>query len=98
MRKIISIAVLSLCVYTTGAQKLHLTAFGGFSNYQGDLQDKRFTLDQSHPAFGAGILYEFTERIYGRANVTFGKISGDDSKNSRNAARNLNFSSKLTDI
>jgi hypothetical protein len=80
------------------AQKLHVTAFGGFSNYQGDLQDKRFTLDQSHPAFGVGILYEITERIYGRANVTFGKISGDDQNNSRNAARNLNFSSRLTDI
>jgi hypothetical protein len=98
MRKLILIAVLSVCIYTVQAQKLHVTAFGGFSNYQGDLQDKRFTLDQAHPAFGAGILYEFTERWYGRANVTFGKISGDDKNNSRNAPRNLNFSSPITDI
>jgi hypothetical protein len=98
MRKIILITVLSISAFSIQAQKFHVTVFGGFSNYQGDLQDKRFTLDQAHPAFGAGILYEITERWYGRANVTFGKVSGDDKNNSRNAVRNLNFSSPITDI
>jgi hypothetical protein len=98
MQRIILFIVVFISAFTVEAQDLHITAFGGFSNYQGDLQDKRFTLDQSHPAFGVGFLYEITERIYARANVTFGKISGDDKNNSRNALRNLNFSSKLTDI
>jgi len=98
MRKIILLTILSISVLAIEAQKLHVTAFGGFSNYQGDLQDKRFTLNQAHPAFGAGLLYEITERFYGRANVTFGKVSGDDKNNSRNAARNLNFTSPLSDI
>lgn len=90
--------LLFIAPFTIRAQQLHLTAFGGFSNYQGDLQDKRFTLDQSHPAFGLGFLYEFTEKLYARANVTFGKISGYDKKNTPNANRNLSFASPITDI
>ena len=80
------------------AQRIHITAFGGFSNYQGDLQDKRFTLNQSHPAFGAGLSYEITDKFYARANFTYGKLSGDDKQNPRNSVRNLNFTSPLTDI
>jgi hypothetical protein len=83
---------------TASAQKLHVTIFGGFANYQGDLQAKRFTLDQSHPAFGAGLLYEISEKLYARANVTFGKLTGDDKKNAKNIARNLSFSSPISDI
>jgi hypothetical protein len=87
-----------LIAFTVQAQKFHATLFGGFANYQGDLQARRFTLDQSHPAFGAGILYEISEKLYGRANITVGKISGDDKKDGRNAARNLSFSTPVTDI
>ena len=98
MKKIIVVTILFVTAFQTKAQNLHLTLFGGFSNYQGDLQDKRFTLDQSHPAFGIGGLYEITSNLYARANVTFGKISGDDKNNSKNAVRNLSFSSPITDI
>ena len=80
------------------AQRIHVTAFGGFSNYQGDLQDKRFTLNQSHPAVGAGLSYELTDKFYARANFTYGKLSGDDKQNPRNSVRNLNFTSSITDI
>jgi opacity protein-like surface antigen len=83
---------------TVQAQKLHVTVFGGFANYQGDLQDKRFTLNQSGAAFGAGLLYEINEKLYARANVTFGKISGNDKNNAKNAVRNLSFSSPISDI
>jgi len=92
------IILLVIAAFTVNAQKFHVTVFGGFANYQGDLQDKRFTLNQSHPAFGAGLLYEISDKFYGRANVTFGKVSGDDKNNFKNAARNLNFSSPVTDI
>ena len=98
MKRIFLFSILFVAVFQTKAQQLHLTFFGGFSNYQGDLQDKRFTLDQSHPAFGIGGLYEITSKWYARANVTFGKISGDDKNNSKNAIRNLSFSSPITDI
>ncbi len=98
MQRIIIATILLISAFTVQAQRAHVTVFGGFSNYQGDLQDKRFTLDQAHIAAGAGVLYEITEKLYARGNVTFGKVSGDDKKNSRNSLRNLSFSSPLTDI
>jgi Domain of unknown function (DUF6089) len=91
-------ALILLFSLTVQAQKFHVTVFGGVANYQGDLQNKRFTLDQSHPAFGAGLLYEISEKLYARANVTFGKISGDDKNNAKNTVRNLSFSSPISDI
>ena len=98
MKKTVLFILILNCAFNIKAQNLHVTVFGGFSNYQGDLQDKRFTLDQAHPAVGFGALYEITEKLHARANVTFGKISGDDKNNARNAARNLSFSSPITDI
>jgi Domain of unknown function (DUF6089) len=95
---ILLLTVSLLFVSATQAQKFHVTAFGGFANYQGDLKNKKFTLDGAYPAFGAGLLYEITEKIYARANVTFGKVSGDDKKNAKNTVRNLSFSSPVTDI
>ncbi len=80
------------------AQDFHLTAFTGISNYQGDLQPKGFTFQQANAAIGVGALYEVNERLYLRANVTFGKIKGDDKRYARNASRNLSFSSPITDI
>jgi opacity protein-like surface antigen len=98
MKQLITVLIFSGMLTVAQAQQLHVTLFSGFSNYQGDLQAKRFTLDQSHPAFGAGLLYEITDNLYARANVTFGKISGDDKSSSKNTSRNLSFSSPVTDI
>lgn len=98
MRKFILISLFAFTALCAAAQKIHITVFGGFSNYQGDLQDKRFTLNQSHPAFGAGVLYEISDKFSARANVTVGKLSGDDRQNPKNAVRNLSFNSPVTDI
>lgn len=84
----------------TFAQKqVNLTLFGGFANYSGDLQEKRFTLDQSHAAFGAGVSYEIIPKVLIRGTFTFSKLSGDDKFSSKalNRQRNLNFSSVLYD-
>ncbi len=97
IRIIFSIFFLSPAFFVS-AQKFQVTVFGGFSNYQGDLQDKRFTARQAHPAFGTGFLYDITEKFSVRANVTFGKVSGNDKYNAKNTVRNLSFSSPLTDI
>ena len=78
MKKLPVLAALLLCFTVASAQKFHLTLFGGLSNYQGDLQSKRFTFQQSNAAFGIGGLYEFTNKLYLRGNVTFGKVMGDD--------------------
>lgn len=78
------------------AQKLQLNVFGGFSNYQGDLQDKRFTTKQAHAAYGGGVIYDIDNHFSARANVTAGKISGND-RYGVNKQRNLNFTSYITD-
>jgi opacity protein-like surface antigen len=78
------------------AQDFHLNLFGGASNYQGDLQDKRFTFDQSHLAGGFGLSYDLTDHFSIRSALTFGKVSADD-KFGRNEARNLNFYSKIAE-
>ena len=80
------------------SQNLSLTAFGGISNYQGDLQEKRFTATQGHPGFGAGLLYEISNKFSARANITYGNISGDDKASTKNKDRNLNFNSSIADL
>ncbi len=67
--KILMATVLLFSTLHTNAQRLYLSVFGGVSNYQGDLQDKKFTFDQSHPAFGAGVVYEISDKLYARANL-----------------------------
>jgi opacity protein-like surface antigen len=77
-------------------QRLHLTLMGGFSNYQGDLQSKYFTLNQANLAVGAGLQYDFTPKIAVRLGFNYGSLEADDKLNSGQLrARNLNFHSKL---
>jgi Domain of unknown function (DUF6089) len=98
MIRSIFLILLSTIPFLVSAQKLQVTVFGGFSNYQGDLQDKRFTMSQAHPAFGAGLLYDITDKLSARANITLGKVSSDDKKSAKNSVRNLSFSSPVTDM
>lgn len=78
------------------AQDFHLNLYLGVSNYQGDLQDKRFTFQQSHLAGGAGITYDLNDHFSLRTALILGKVSGDD-KLGRNKQRNLNFNSAITE-
>ncbi|MBC7889718.1 MAG: outer membrane beta-barrel protein [Ferruginibacter sp.] len=97
--KILFLSAVTLLSCTIAqAQNLHLTLFGGISNYQGDLQSKRFTFEQAKAAFGIGALYEFSDKLYLRANLNFGKVAGDDKISGKYLSRNLSFSSPVTDI
>ena len=87
----------SLLAVGSKAQNFHLNLFAGAANYQGDLQDKRFTFSQSHFAGGIGVSYDLSEKFSVRSGVTFGDISGDD-KYGRNRLRNLSFTSALTEV
>jgi hypothetical protein len=85
---------------TSLAQKqVNLTLFGGFSNYSGDIQEKQFTLNQSHAAFGVGISYQVMHKLLVRGGLSIGKLSADDKYSSKelNKLRNLNFSTMLYD-
>ena len=80
------------------AQPLHITAWGGFSGYQGDLQSQRLTLDQSNFAFGLGLKYDLSAHFAVRAGFNLGKVEGDDKKNKESLKpRNLSFQSRIAE-
>jgi len=79
-------------------QRLHVTLIGGFSNYQGDLQGKYFTLNQANLALGAGLQYDLTPNVAVRLGFNYGSLEGDDKQNSGLLrARNLNFHTKIVE-
>ncbi len=97
MKRILVFCLMLFCARLS-AQNLSFTLFGGLSNYQGDLQDQRLTTNQANFAYGAGLLYELTDKVSLRGNVSIGKIEAADSRSSRNTNRNLSFTSPLTDV
>ncbi len=89
-----------LLTFHTSAQVWGIEAFGGMSNYQGDLQEKKFTAQGAGFAFGLGASYAFNPRLSLRAMFSYGKISADDKKNSdpQLINRNLNFTSGIAEL
>ena len=97
MKQFILILTIAGFSLTSFGQKFYINVFTGVSNYQGDLQDKRFTFNQSHLAVGAGLSYEITEKILLSGGYTYGTVSGSDKKNSRNTFRNLDFTTNISE-
>ncbi|HTL09859.1 MAG TPA: DUF6089 family protein [Chitinophagaceae bacterium] len=82
------------------AQKLHVDLFGGFSNYQGDLQEKRLTTSQAKAALAIGLRYDLSNHFSVRSNFTYASLAAADAYN-RQAdlrARNLSFNTHLTEL
>ncbi len=79
---------------------LEVGLFGGVSTYNGDLQPKNFTYDQSHLALGLFISKEIYKGFGLELGANFGKISGADSlsTDSSRAVRNLDFQSNILDV
>src|SRR5215210_5820061 len=95
MKKLIFILVV-FSPLLSFSQGLHLNLFGGFANYQGDLQEKPYTFEQSNGAFGAGIKYDLTRHFSLRTGLMYGKVSADDKRNKPSLQlRNLNFQTKI---
>jgi hypothetical protein len=86
-----------LPVSAIAQKKFNLTLFGGFSNYSGDLQEKRFTLQQAHKAFGAGLSLQLRPKFFIHGTLKKGQISASDKFSSRqtNRDRNLSFVSNI---
>lgn len=97
MRYFFFILFACLLTFNAGAQRISLDLYAGATNYQGDLQDKRYTFDQAHFAGGLGLSYIINDHLSARASLLFGKLSADD-KYSRNKTRNLNFSTSLSEF
>jgi len=97
MRKLILLSV--FIPSFVHAQKLHADLFGGFSNYQGDLQGKYFTTAQAKAAIGLGLRYDLSDHFAVRTNFTYATIGADDKYNPQAdlRARNLSFHTKITE-
>jgi hypothetical protein len=78
-------------------QRINLTLFGGLANYTGDLQEKRFAVDQAGGTLGAGLSYQLYPKFLIRGQLQYAKIGADDKKSTAPLAisRNLNFKSPI---
>lgn len=88
--------LLFTCATNAHAQNLSIDLYGGAMNYQGDLQDARYTFSQSHFSGGVGLSYALSDHFSVRGSLLVGKVSADD-KYGRNRDRNLNFTSSITE-
>lgn len=98
MKQLLFLSVLFLPFFSGAQQRVQLNLFGGFSNYQGDLQGKPFTLEQSDAAFGAGLSYYLTDHFLLRAGFVTGKVKASDKFNKPSLmVRNLDFQTRISE-
>ena len=93
--------LLAVAPLFTLAQKLHADLFGGVATYQGELEQKRFSIKQSRPAVGIGASYDITDKFIARTGFTYGVVEGNDKNNvgaKGTALRNLSFKSAITEL
>lgn len=97
MRKLILLCLVIPSI--VHAQRLHLDLSGGFSNYQGDLQEKRFTTAQAKGEAAIGLRYDLNSHFALRTNFTYAALGAADKYNAQAdlRARNLSFNTKLTE-
>jgi len=99
MKKIFGLFLFSISIAGT-AQPLRLHLGGGFANYTGDIQEKRFTLNQASGVVSAGATFNLTEKFALRSDYSFGKIGAADIKsdNASMRKRNLDFKSLIKEL
>lgn len=102
-KKPILLIVFTCCapLFVMAQVPLEVGIFGGVSTYNGDLQEKRVSYNQSHPSVGIIIRKPYIYKGLGlRLGATFGKISGADSlaSDTSRQLRNLSFQSNILDI
>lgn len=83
--------------YAQESSRLHLTLFGGVANYQGDLQGRTFTFNQSKLGIGVGVKYDLTPHFAVRTGIQYGTVAANDQQNTEPQlrARNLSFQSRI---
>ena len=97
---ILALLLCTTTLYSQGILKnVSLEVFGGFANYQGELQENTYTFSQAKPAGALGASYSFTDKISLRGLITYGNVRGADSysSNLQRRQRNLSFYSKIYD-
>ncbi|PJJ75351.1 outer membrane protein with beta-barrel domain [Thermoflavifilum aggregans] len=82
------------------AQDRSIGILAGASNYTGDLQYRRYTFLESHPAIGIFYDQELGSHLAVRGMFSYATISGDDryGKDSTTILRNLSFQSHILEL
>lgn len=97
------ISALLLCAVTAHSQgilkNVSIEVFGGFANYQGELQESTYTFSQAKPAGALGAAYAVTDKFSLRGLIAYGNVQAADSYSSNlmRRQRNLSFYSKIYD-
>lgn len=94
------LAILLLIASAASAQPVRIHIMGGFANYTGDLQQKRFTLNQAKGVITAGATYNLTDKLALRSEYSFAKLAADDKLSTVASLRqrNLNFSTIIQEF
>ncbi len=91
--------LLLLCLVSISSRaQLHADLYAGIANYQGDLQTKRFDINQSKPNIGVGLSYDLSPHFIIRGAANYLKVAGADAKPGAikdQVVRNLSFQSTI---
>ncbi|MFT3981219.1 MAG: DUF6089 family protein [Ferruginibacter sp.] len=98
MKKILLIIPVCLCTCSLFAQRhLYMGVFGGLTGYKGDLGSATLPFKAPNGVIGGSMVVELNHRMIIRAELNYGEVSGSDKLSAKNRARNLDFSSKITE-
>lgn len=90
-----------LIIFTSAsfAQPVRLHIMGGFSNYSGDIQQKRLSLNQAQGVITGGATFNITDKFALRGDGSFARLGADDKLNKADLrARNLNFKTIIQEL
>ena len=98
VQKFVLIILLMAGIHSNAEAQRHMYIglFGGLTNYKGDLGS---TMLPSKPNGVAGVsmLFELNHRMIIRTEFNYGKLHGSDQLSATHKARNLNFTSKISE-
>ncbi len=97
IKKSFTFIILTFTITQTIYAQFNVSVTGGVINYGGDLQEKKFTFNQAHIAYGLSVGYKFLDHFMVAYSLTTGKVGASDSKTNdiTRSVRNLSFYSNI---
>ncbi|MBX9781844.1 MAG: porin family protein [Chitinophagaceae bacterium] len=95
-----SLLLFLIVPFASFAQNTHIGFRFGLANYQGDLQQRRFTFSQAMMVGSIGARYDLSEHLTARGFISYGSLKAADAKNKNSSLqqRNLSFETRLKEL